>query len=238
MATKEKATPTAGARSKASGSGRGRAGATAASTAKPAVSPARGNSAWLRFHAGWREELEGDIVPGGKLRVDYAPQRLPDYRGTYKNKPTWDIVAMVLFSPGGQLQSGSVAKKPLEVVVPSDASEVTLWFQNTDGSGGAAWDSRYGENYRFGVSSAAAGSRAAGGSSRTAGATGARAKSAPASARSTGGASASRARGATAPASGRASGGTSTRASGARATGGATKGSARRGGTLRARGSG
>src|SRR5882672_1627824 len=103
MAAREKATPSAGARSKASGSGRERAGATAASTAKPAAkpaaTPATGKAASLRFHAGWREELQGNIVPGGKLRVDYAPERLPDYRGTHKNKPTWDIVAMVLFSP-------------------------------------------------------------------------------------------------------------------------------------------
>ena len=153
MATREKATPSAGARSKASGSARERAGATAATPAKAAAKPAaaRGKAASLRFHAGWREELEGAIVPGGKLRVEYAPDRLPDYRGTHKNKPTWDIVATVLFSPGGQLQSGSVARKPLEVAIPVDASEVTLWFQNTDGSGGAAWDSRYGENYRYGV---------------------------------------------------------------------------------------
>ena len=232
MAPKEKATPSAGARSKASASGRERAGATTGSTAKPAAaSSAPGKTASLRFHAGWREELQGDIVPGGKLRVDYAPERLPDYRGMHKNKPTWDIVAMILFSPGGQLYSGSVARKPLELEVPRDASEVTLWFQNTDGSGGAAWDSRYGENYRFGVSSGAASS------SRAAGGTRARAKSTPAAAGSAGGAGASRARGASTPASGRAAGSTGARAGGTRATGGTTNGAAPRGSTSRRRGS-
>jgi hypothetical protein len=230
MATREKATPSAGARSKASGSTRDRAGA-APSTAKPAAKPAagasRGKAASLRFHAGWREELEGEIVPGGKLRVEYAPDRLPDYRGTHKNKPTWDIVATVLFSPGGQVQSGSVAKKPFEIAVPRDASEVTLWFQNTDGSGGAAWDSRYGENYRFGVSS---GGVAPASVSRAAGGTAGRAKSAAAS--SAGAASGGQARGASA-----ARGATSARASGTRSAGGATNGSAPRGSASRARGS-
>jgi hypothetical protein len=190
MATREKATPSAGARSKASGSGREWVGTTAAKPAagaKPASGAARGKAPTLCFLAGWREELQGQIVPGGKLRVEYAPDRLPDYRGTHKNKPTWDIVGTVLFSPGGQLQSGSVAKKPLDVVVPRDASNVTLWFQNTDGSGGAAWDSRYGDNYHFAVS---------------AGGTTARAKTATAAAGSAG-----------------AAGGASTGASGARAAG-------------------
>jgi len=144
MPSKEKATPSASARSKASGTGRERA-ATTASAVKPAAAAAGGKAATLRFHPGWSEEVQGDIVPGGKLRVQYAPERLPDYRGTLNRKPTWDIVATCLFSPGGQLESGSVSKKPLEVAVPRDATRVTLWFQNTDGSGGASWDSRYGD---------------------------------------------------------------------------------------------
>src|SRR5262245_6906781 len=117
MATRERATPSASARSKASGSARERTGPAAASTAAPAARSTAaskpGKPAWLRFQSGWREEQEGEIVQGGKLRVEYSADRLPDYRGTFKNRPTWDIVAMVLFSPGGQLVSGSVAKKPL-----------------------------------------------------------------------------------------------------------------------------
>jgi hypothetical protein len=244
MPSREKATPSAGARSKASGSGRGRAGAAATATTTPttkaAPSGARGKAPTLRFHSGWREELQGEIVPGGKLRVDYAPDRLPDYRGTLNRKPTWDIVACLLFSPGGQMVSGSVAKKALEVDVPSDATELSIWFLNTDGTGGAAWDSRYGENYRFGVS---------GGGSGAASGTGARAKSTAAAA--AGGAT--RARGGRAAAgggttgassggagsggaSGTRSGGTASRASGTRATGGTNNGPAPRGSASRARG--
>src|SRR2546425_364564 len=85
-----------------------RGGATRASTtkrgapaagSKSAAGAAGGKPATLRFDAGWHEELQGDIVPGGKLRVQYAPERLPDYRGTLNRKATWDIIAMVLFSP-------------------------------------------------------------------------------------------------------------------------------------------
>ena len=150
MASRERATSSAGARSKASGTGRERAAAPTAA-AKPAAGGGRSKPAVLTFHAGWREELQGSITPGGKLRVEYATERLPDFRATHRSKPTWDIVGTVLFSPGGQLETGSVVKKPLEVVVPKNASKVTLWFQNTDGSGGAAWDSRYGDNYHFDI---------------------------------------------------------------------------------------
>jgi hypothetical protein len=93
------------------------------------------------------------------MRVVYAVERLPELRGIHNRKPTWDILVAVLFSPGGQLLGGSVARRPIEIAIPADANEATLWFQNTDGSGQAAWDSRYGENYRFAVTRSARGTR-------------------------------------------------------------------------------
>jgi hypothetical protein len=52
------------------------------------------------------------------------------------------------------MQSGAVAKQPLVVEVPAGATQVELWFNNTDNTGCVAWDSRYGQNYRFDVSPA------------------------------------------------------------------------------------
>jgi hypothetical protein len=40
---------------------------------------------------------------------------------------------------------------PLEVPVPLDAEQVELWFQYTDLLQCSAWDSRFGQNYWFGV---------------------------------------------------------------------------------------
>jgi hypothetical protein len=164
MPPREKATSSAGARSKAGASGRARSGSSAASSAPAsgrATSPAAskstsgGRAATVRFHAGWREEQVGEIAAGGKLRIDYAAERLPEFRGTHNRRPTWDIIATALFSPGGQVVTGSVSRKPFELSVPRDATEVTLWFENTDGSGQMAWDSRFGENYRFPIATGA-----------------------------------------------------------------------------------
>src|SRR6478672_671143 len=43
---------------------------------------------------------------------------------------------------------------PLSVPVPPDAMGVEVWFVNTGLFGDKAWDSRYGQNYTFGVAQA------------------------------------------------------------------------------------
>lgn len=111
-------------------------------------------TATIRFEAGWSQEKVGDIVQGGRLVVLYAAERLPDCRAIHNRRATWDLFASALFTPGGQLESGSVAKGEFQCAVPGDATDVSLWFQNVDGSGCTAWDSRYGENYRFAVTPA------------------------------------------------------------------------------------
>lgn len=40
---------------------------------------------------------------------------------------------------------------PLEVNVPNGATQIEMWFNNTDHTGCVAWDSRYGQNYWLGV---------------------------------------------------------------------------------------
>ena len=37
--------------------------------------------------------------------------------------------------------------QPWEISVPNDATNIELWFNNTDQTGCTAWDSRYGQNY-------------------------------------------------------------------------------------------
>jgi hypothetical protein len=78
--------------------------------------------------------------------------------------PSWDITVYARFHPGLQLYSGKLVRHlddesgrllippvelPYEMTIPADAREVELWFQNIDGGGCKAWDSRSGENYWF-----------------------------------------------------------------------------------------
>jgi len=91
----------------------------------------------------------GHIRPGGKLIVEYDVARMPG--------AVADVVCHVRFSPGGQLYSGSVVgsgaeaghQAQFEVLVPSNATTVELWFESREPSGTVSWDSRYGANYTF-----------------------------------------------------------------------------------------
>jgi hypothetical protein len=108
----------------------------------------------LQFRADWSQQQSGTIRAGEQLQIEYAAERLPTCRASYRGQDAWNIAAYARFLPGGEVQSGAVAKQPLVVKVPAGATEVELWFNNTDNTGCVAWDSRYGENYRFDVSSA------------------------------------------------------------------------------------
>lgn len=124
--------------------------------------------ATARFNGDWTERLDGDPVQGGELAVDYDLVRLPQIRQHYREAAVWDIVAYVRFHPDAQILTASVTKPvyaspggatidraPAVATfpVPGDAAEVEFWFLNI-GYGPyppKAWDSRYGQNYRFAV---------------------------------------------------------------------------------------
>jgi hypothetical protein len=99
----------------------------------------------VRFTGDWREDVVGDVRAGSKLRVEYAPDRMP---GSAKA----GVIAEVMFSPGGQHHSGRVSGGRFDITVPDDAREMTIWFHRTEG-GATSWDSRFGANYSFPVQS-------------------------------------------------------------------------------------
>ncbi|HEV7450896.1 MAG TPA: DUF6209 family protein [Pseudonocardiaceae bacterium] len=105
--------------------------------------------ATVRFLSDWSQQQTGDIRAGEPLQIEYDPQRLPRCRSSRYGQPAWSIAAYLRFHPGGQEQSGRVApgSDPLEVKVPSDATKIEMWFNNTDQTGCTTWDSRYGQNY-------------------------------------------------------------------------------------------
>jgi hypothetical protein len=109
-----------------------------------------GPLATLRFLPEWREVLEGEIVQGGALRIEYTAERtLQAFSGPDGLTPP-NVEAHLRFKPGGQHLMGSVSTA-FEIPVPEDAQEVILFFQATDRDRTTAWDSRYGENYRYRV---------------------------------------------------------------------------------------
>jgi hypothetical protein len=105
--------------------------------------------ATVRFLSDWSQQQVGDIRAGEPLQIEYNPERLPQCRSSRYGQPAWSIAAYLRFHPGGQEKSGRVApgSEPLEVKVPSDATKIEIWFNNTDQTGCTTWDSRYGQNY-------------------------------------------------------------------------------------------
>lgn len=101
----------------------------------------------VHYQSDWTTSQSGPIHAGEPLEISYAAERLPSCRASYRGQDAWNIAAYVRFHPGGELVSGAVAKKPLVVDVPDDATRIELWFNNTDNTGCSVWDSRYCQNY-------------------------------------------------------------------------------------------
>jgi hypothetical protein len=110
----------------------------------------------LQFAKTGPVQVEGTLAGVPAVIVDYALERLPNCRQTYNGLATWDIVAFYRFDNGVE-QSKSVTvpagvnrvAAPAELVVPQGAKSLELWFRNTDRTDCVAWDSQFGQNYRF-----------------------------------------------------------------------------------------
>ena len=114
------------------------------------VQPSPSRVATLRFLPAWRELIEGEIVQGGALRIQYTAERVLDAFSGHDGLTPPNIEAHLTFQPGGQQVVGSVAAD-FEAPVPDNAQEVAIYFQATDRNRTTHWDSRYGENYRYPV---------------------------------------------------------------------------------------
>ena len=101
----------------------------------------------VQYLPDWTSSQSGPIHAGERLEIDYAAERLRTCRAKYRGQDAWNIGAYVRFHPGGEEVSGAVAKAPLVVDVPADATRIELWFHNTDNTGCSVWDSRYCQNH-------------------------------------------------------------------------------------------
>jgi hypothetical protein len=105
---------------------------------------------------GWDDRVDEPIVAGDVVMIDYDIRRLSACRGNAGGVPSWDVTLFYRVDEGAagsasltaMSDSGRVAA-PALFRTPVGARQVTLWFENSDGSGCADWDSRYGSNYVF-----------------------------------------------------------------------------------------
>ena len=99
---------------------------------------------------------EQEIMAGGTLQIDYAPERLPNCRATYNGLDAWSIQGFVAVD-GGAAEALPLAANGALLratwTVPSEASEIALWFLNTDRAGCQDYDSLDGANYVYAVAS-------------------------------------------------------------------------------------
>jgi hypothetical protein len=128
--------------------------------------PAPNSQAVLQFLPDWMQTRQGEILRGGSLAIEFAPERLTGCRRNWRGAEFWDIEGLVRFHPRGELVHGGLmaqirtggvvtahSPKRLEVAVPSDTTQIEMWFHNFAEIGGRcdAWDSRFCENYWFDV---------------------------------------------------------------------------------------
>lgn len=126
--------------------------------------------ATIKFLNDWTETVDGALVQGGELAVNYDLNRLAAHRDTFRGAAVWDIFALARFQPDGQILAASVTRpvssspggmtvdrSPAIAIFPvaGDGVHVELWFLNIGyahfGEPPKAWDSRFGDNYVFAV---------------------------------------------------------------------------------------
>jgi hypothetical protein len=102
--------------------------------------------------------------------IEYDKSRLSGSFVPWRGAELGDIVAYCRFHPRGDVVTGSVVApvpdpgtpsgivvdhvlQPLDVQVPLDSTELEVWFENYSRTSTRrdAWDSRFGQNYWFGV---------------------------------------------------------------------------------------
>ena len=132
-------------------------------------STSTGPTVAVDFGSDWSEKPQGQLVAGGKLKLNYDIGRLSDLRNTHNGYPAWGITAYVKFEPSGKTSEGPVMSfksnlghptnepvgQALTVDIPAGTTGVQVWFKNWSGADSPreAYDSNYGNNYRFDVKS-------------------------------------------------------------------------------------
>jgi hypothetical protein len=102
-------------------------------------------------------DQQGKLHAGGKVKIRYEQDRLPQCRRVQGGMPQWSIGGNAILA-GGKAQSFATGRPEGSDRVPIDAvldlptpGELQLWFEVSDVGGCHEVDSKGGQNYRFNV---------------------------------------------------------------------------------------
>lgn len=131
----------------------------------PSTVSAKGS---ISFGRDWTDPVQGQLVAGGKLEVNYDMNRFSHLMtNSVDGFPAWGIKAYVMAQPSGQIQErelmdfsdgmGSTHGTPRTTAqsfdIPAGTTSVEVWFKNWTGADSPreSYDSNFGKNYRFDV---------------------------------------------------------------------------------------
>lgn len=115
----------------------------------------------VAFKSDWTTEVRGTLTNGKRLLIEYATERAT-CRGTLRGAPAWTVTAFYRWN-GGEVRNTWAAGHNPDPTAPAAGIELDrsgqleVWFQNTNLSGCNAYDSNFGQNYKFDVGVAATG---------------------------------------------------------------------------------
>lgn len=100
---------------------------------------------------------EGVLRAGGKVKIRYEQDRLPDCRRIQQGSPVWTITgyASIAGAEAQSFQTGRPSGAEREAIDATldlpRTGELALWFQVTSLGGCMKYDSKNGANYRFAI---------------------------------------------------------------------------------------
>ncbi|MGV3620431.1 MAG: DUF6209 family protein [Archangium sp.] len=113
--------------------------------------------ATLQFNADWSVRQSAALVKGGELRIEYSAQRIQDCLGMQNGQPAWVATAHYVLgdAPERTVQVGGYSTTGVPSVLTLDREgPLTLWFEVTNVWGCQWFDSAWGQNFHFNVSTA------------------------------------------------------------------------------------
>lgn len=117
-------------------------------TSAPEASPAV-----IVFDADFGESLEGELVAGDVVTIDYDPARLEQCAATQGGNLQWAITGHHLQADGevrmfDVISPNNPSGEPAELEL-EEPGTLELWFEATSVFGCHEWDSDFGANYAF-----------------------------------------------------------------------------------------
>jgi uncharacterized protein YraI len=103
------------------------------------------------FDANWQIRQSAGLYAGKPAVLHYDVARLPSCRATYNGLPAWAISAFwsgdARWTNSAAISTGGPAQD-IRFIVPA-GKDLAMWFENSDEHGCTGWDSNYGKNFHF-----------------------------------------------------------------------------------------